>query len=724
MNKRYLNVRPIFVSFLGLMAGIGISFLFLTQKLSGMACGVIAFFVLALAIAMVLYAECTKEHNSHFRARKTISPMFKISGFMLMGSLVIGMLLSIFPICKIVSPPVYYDKTEMTGVVTDYVVAKEKYTTFILTDCRVDDRELGFDVLIYTSSFAKINLGDKLCVVANLDNYLIDDKYGLSSLVDGVGYSAYVDLSSLTVLGNEATIKDKIKDETFEILQGRLSDDNADIMYSIIFGESGSIDKTIKSQFSYAGISHMLAVSGLHVSVLFGLICFILNKFKISPKFSLVILFCILLGYSYLCSFSPSVCRASIMTMVTLICSTFKLEHDGICSLSIAGIIILCISPLQFFSISFRLSFLCVFAIITLSPTLGKIFKKWKVPAPLAETLALSISISVVTLPVMMNAFEEVSLLGVITNVFVIPLFSILYTLTLVIVVLSFAIRPLSVLLYFPNIFLHLIRVIADYICKIPFAVFKAFNVGYIMIFGIASICMVANFLMTTTKTKVLISLSLVALICSYTCLEMLPSKIFSNHILVYYSGGDSIIYYLDKDGVTLIGSDFKKERLSSSLKDMRSYTIRNIVAYDFALNKLDDLAEICDYYEVENVFLPKDFEGLNGELPSNVVVFDNNFQVGNLTIEMPDYYSYIPVLHLEVGDVTALIVGDLTNAEKEFVESEYSFVNYAISDEWDSLNFERVVAEKIILTKVLETSVNNVLNLKVCGKIKIEVGV
>lgn len=724
MNKRYINIRPMFVLFLGLMAGIGISFLFLTQKLSGFACGAIAIFVVAIAIAMVIYAEYTKEYNSHFRARKNVSPMVKISGFMLMGSLVIGVLSSIFPICKIMNVSDYYDKTELTGVVTDYVVAKDRYTTFILTDCMVGDNELGFDVLVYTSSFAKVDLGDKLCVVANLDSYLIDDKFGLASLVDGVGYSAYVDLSSLTVLENVATVRDKVKDETFDILSSRLSDDNADIMYSIIFGESGSIDKHIKEQFSYAGISHMLAVSGLHVSVLFSLLYFILKKCKINPKISLVMMFCILLGYSYLCSFSPSVCRASIMTMVTLICSTFKFEYDGISSLSIAGIIILLISPLQFFSVSFRLSFLCVFAIITLTPAFSKLFKKCKFPAPLAETLAISISISVVTLPVMINTFEEVSLLGVITNIFVIPLFSILYTLTLLIVLFSFVLRPLSVFLYVPNLFLHLIRVVADYVCKIPFAVFKVFNVGYIMIFGIAVVCLVVNFLMTSTKSKVLISLSLVTLVCGYTYAEMLPMKYSSDQIVVYYSGGDSLVYYLGDEGVTLIGSDIKKDRLSVSLKDMRSYVIHNIVAYDFTLNKLDDLKEICDYYEVKNVYLPKEFEGLEDALSTNVITFEDSLSIGNLVVEIPDYYTYIPVAHLKVGDTTALLLGDLTNAEKVFVKNEYPAVNYVVTDKIERVSLDEMDIDKIILTKVSETSVNNVLNLKLCGKIRLEVGV
>ncbi len=724
MNKRYLNIRPMFISFLGLMAGIGISFLFLTQKVSEALCVVMAFGVVTIGIIMIVYAEYTKDYNKHFRARKNVSPLLWISGVLLTFSLVLGVGLSALPICKIMSVTEYYDKVEITGTVSDYVLAKDRYVSFILTDCEVGGSKLNFDVLVYTSSYADIELGDNISAEASLDSYLITDKYGLSSLIEGVGYSAYIDMSSLTVVGNSATIKDKIKNETFDILSSRLSDDNADIMYSIIFGESGSIDKHITDQFSYAGISHMLAVSGLHVSVLFSLMCFILKKCKINPKFSLVIMFCILLFYSYLCSFSPSVCRASIMTIVTLVCSTYKFEHDGISSLSIAGIIILLASPLMFFSVSFRLSFLCVFAIITLSPFLSKMFKKCKLHSAFAETLAISISISIVTLPIMINSFEEVSLLGVITNIFVIPLFSVLYTLTLLIVLFSFVIRPLSVFLYVPNLFLHLIRVIADYICKIPFAVFKVFNVGYLMIFGIATLCVIINYLMTSAKSKVLISLSLVALICGYTFAEMQPAKFMTDKLVVYYSGGESLAYYLGEDGVTLIGSDVKRESLSHSIKDLRSYTIKNIVAYDFTLNKLDDIIDICNYYDVENVYLPSEYLTLDGVINANLIEFDSVVEVGNLTARTLDYYTDLPVLYLTVGDTDTLIVGDVTTAEKEFVANEFDSVNYVITDKIERINLDKIDVDKIILTKVSKTSVNNVLNLKLCGKIEIEVGV
>ena len=77
---------------------------------------------------------------------------------------------------------------------------------------------------------------------------------------------------------------------------------------------------------------------------------------------NLVIFMGSLVFYSYLCSFTPSVCRASIMAIVLTLCDIYLIEYDSLSSLSIAGLIILAFSPFALFTISFQLSFLCIFA--------------------------------------------------------------------------------------------------------------------------------------------------------------------------------------------------------------------------------------------------------------------------------------------------------------------------------------------------------------------------
>lgn len=721
MKKRYINIRPMFVFFLGLMAGIGISYLFLTQRINVYIAFLLALLIVLLSICAFVYSQNHQEGSIKSSEAKALS-LLKISSIFLSLSMVIGLGISIYPLYKTMSVSEYYTETTISGTVSDYVLNKEKYVCFILSDCEVDGVRLDYDVLVYTSSFAKVNLGDMINATATLDSKLYLSSSDFANLIKGIGYTTYIDLYDFEVTGNDTSIKDKIKENTFDILSSRLSDDNADIMYSIIFGESNIIDGEIREQFSYAGISHMLAVSGLHVSVLFSLIYFIIKKLKINSKFSLIIMLCILLGYSYLCSFSPSVLRASIMTLLLMLCEIYKIEYDSISSLSIAGIIVLITRPLQFFSVSFRLSFLCVFAIITLAPQLSKLFKKIKFPTALADTLAISISITAVTLPVMISTFETVSLLGVITNIFVIPIFSVLYSLTLFIVVISYAIRPLGIFLYLPNLLLHVIRVITNYVCMIPIAVYRVFNVGYLLIFGIAITCILIKFVMTSAKSKILLSACLVALMIGYVSVEQMPVAYKVDSLFVYYSSGSNVVYYVNDDEVTLIGSDYSVNALASTMKDLRKYKIDNIVAYDLEINNLDEILEICKKYSVDKLYVPTKYVGIDVGDSVKLKSLDDMVTIANLKITVPDYYDEIPAVQLILGEVGTLIVDDLTIDEEIYLRNEYGDQDYIIAPTLDTMKFELMEGVKIICNKVGETDLKEVLNLKLYGKIKIEV--
>lgn len=669
MTKRYVNIRPMFIFFIGLMVGIAINFLFLSNKIGvWTSLGILVSLVL-MSIATFVYASITKEQNKKVFARKDVSSLLQISSIFFIASFLIGIILSAYPIYRVMTVREYKDNVSLTGVVSDYIVEGEKNTYFILDKCNIDDEEVDFRVLVYSSPFIDIKLGDIIKSDVSLEELRVKDDYGLSYLIKGIGYTTYINYSNMIVTGYDASVKDCIRSEVKDILASNLSDDNADIMFSIIFGESVNIDSSIKKQFSYAGISHILAVSGLHISVLFSIIYFILRKCRVNSKVSLGVISIALLIYSYLCSFSPSVCRASIMTFLMLLCDILKIEYDRLSSLSIAGIVILVISPLQFFSVSFRLSFLCVFAIITCAPFLSRVFSFIKIPKKISDLLAISVSINVVTLVVMMNTFDEVSLLGIITNLLVVPIFSILYSMTFVILILALIIRPLGVLLYAPNLVLHIIRVIADYVAGIPVGVFRAFRIGYLALFVIGVVALVIHFLMVSNKLKTFISLMLIAFVCGFAITSMLPYTYNGDIIRIYYTNKSSVIYYLSDAGVTLIGSDISDRELSSHLRDIRSYSIDNVIAYDMTLKDLDDILDICKEYSIGNLYLPSRYSNLHIEdMDTNIYFFESCVKIGDLEVYAIDYYDDISAIRFDIRKTEFLVLKDINKTEGIFI--------------------------------------------------------
>ena len=556
----------------------------------------------------------------------------------------------------------------------------------------------------------------------SIDALRVYEKYELSRIIKGIGYTGYVSYGDIEILGSDANFKDKIKTGTKEILDSRLSDDNADIIYSIIFGESNIIDDEIGETFDTAGISHILAVSGLHVSVLFGLLYFIHKKCRVKKKYSFIVLSILLFIYSYLCSFSPSVCRASIMVILMLLCEIKQIEYDGLSSLSIAGIIILLISPMQFFSISFRLSFLCVFAIISFAPFITRLFTKIKFPEKLAQLLAMSIAINIVTLPIILDTFSKVSMLGVLANIVVVPLFSVLYSFVLPIVLLSFIFKGIGILLYIPNMLLHLIKVVADYISQIPFAVFRAFNVGYILLLLMAVLCIVIHFLMVSSRTKIFISLMLVSIITTYLFCEAQPHYYSTSELQIRYSHSATAVYYLSEDGATIIGTNITQSQIDKDLRDMCLSRVESIVAYDLDISKVNELYDICVEYGVENLFIHSDYENLVLSNDLNIIFYDDTFVIDGLNFSTINYYESISAIKCTIGDKEIIIAGDLNTSELRFIQNEYAGSDYLITNE---LILEDAFVDKfdqIICNKTEKVDAKNILNLKNYGKITIRV--
>lgn len=195
--------------------------------------------------------------------------------------------------------------------------------------------------------------------------------------------------------------------------------------YAMLFGESSVVDDEVYSVFKSTGIVHLLAVSGFHVSIIVGCLSFILEKLKASKKTKIIVTQIILGFYAYLCDFSVSVIRASIMAMVLLWAESRNKEYDKLNSLSLSACLILLINPLDVFNISFVLSFVVVFSITLIMPLLERLFGKIfysKFSSSLSLSLASSIGISVFQL----YYFKNLPILSFIANMITVPLMSIL----------------------------------------------------------------------------------------------------------------------------------------------------------------------------------------------------------------------------------------------------------------------------------------------------------
>jgi competence protein ComEC len=263
----------------------------------------------------------------------------------------------------------------------------------------------------------------------------------------GIGASTY----ELEVLGQKNTVRYSILDKIRGSLRYGLNNLNGEMIYSAMFGDRTDLNHGLYDAYKSAGVAHLLAVSGLHVGLVVAILNWLMKKCKIKGWWRLGIIAPLLFGYAYLCGFSYSIIRASIMALVLMIAPLLFSEYDLLSSICFAGALILLMEPIALFSLSAQLSFSCVFGIAMLYP----IFKRWlskiHIQGAIADSFCISLATIISTLPFMAYYFNEIQPIGLISNIIIIPIFGILFTITFIVAMLSMLLPFISYALILIN---------------------------------------------------------------------------------------------------------------------------------------------------------------------------------------------------------------------------------------------------------------------------------
>jgi len=730
-KKRIFNIRVTFFAFLGLMVGIILSRLFLFSSINFTITVAISLMFILIATGYVIYAILVYKKNLNNKSRENSSLLIFIASVAFVVMFIISLIISSFPLIKIMNIKEYNEEVIVHGVVSDYVDDETTYKKFILDDVKINYNDSiynsDYKICVYTSQFSNIELGNAIEFRAELETYRYNNKNDFVKLTQNIAYSTYVNFNDISISRGSPELKDKVKYKAYNILHDNLSYDNASICYGILFGEKQGINESITETFSYSGISHILAVSGLHVGVLVGLLCFLLRLIRVRHHLfryvKVFLLSIVVFFYAYLCSFVPSVSRASIMAILSLLCGAMGVEYDLLSGLSIAGIIILICNPLNLFSLSFQLSFLCVYSIASLAPTITKLLVKIKTPKFLASGLAISVATNIVLLPLCANIFTRVSLLGVIVNIFVLPIFSIVYVLLFIIVLLSFIINSFGVMLVVPNLFLHLIKVIANYATSISFGVFKFFNVGYFVLFALITTCLILHYLMVRIPIKsVIISIALIIVVGAFVSLN-LENSYDKHDLIINYQPKSNVVFYIEDGMCTMIGSNIDMYSLNHQMKDMRIRQIDSIVAYDYELSSLHNLRKIVDEYSIDKIYISSSKENNSLEVNfDNISYYNDEISLGKLKIKDIIYKSETIALNIQLkGESYIIVPKELNKSESLYLSNEnvdnenWIMLEYNDSMLWQDLNYKKIVVHKTsdkILENMIILKYENSVNL------------
>ena len=192
----------------------------------------------------------------------------------------------------------------------------------------------------------------------------------------------------------------------------------AGIFQAMILGERGNLDAETKMQYQMAGIMHILAISGLHISFA-GMGFFrLLKKAGAGNGVAGAASAFLIYAYGIMTGGSVSAMRAVGMFLVLVGAGIAGRSYDLLSAMALSAIVLLLDAPAYLYSLSFLLSFGAVIGIGALTPEICSLLNLEK---KTAKSLAGSVIVWLITLPIALRAYGEVSLAGVILNLLVLP---------------------------------------------------------------------------------------------------------------------------------------------------------------------------------------------------------------------------------------------------------------------------------------------------------------
>lgn len=373
---------------------------------------------------------------------------------------------------------------------------KNKYQCVILDDVQINGEKQNFNIMLINYNTGNL-FSDGEIIKGNviLTNSNVFYNNGLNSTVykNNIKYVTRANLNDFEIIGTNLHFNEKVQTSIKNQLDKFMTEENSAIASAMMFGDKSEISYDVRDAFSKSGIAHILAISGLHIGVLVGFLMWILKKCKVNKYVNLAIISVFLIFYCYLCSFSPSTVRASIMAIVLIMSKLLGKRYDSLSSIGLAGILLLIIHPLYAFDIGFQMSFACVIGIAILNPTIIRFLRKIKLPNFLAKPLAVSISTQIALIPILINCFNGFSILSIFLNIFIIPLFSVGYVLQFIFLPLTFITPFFGNFLYTVQLILEIIKVSANFVASIPYTFITLFDLNFIIYLGFYALVIFAS---------------------------------------------------------------------------------------------------------------------------------------------------------------------------------------------------------------------------------------
>ena len=321
----------------------------------------------------------------------------------------------------------------------------------ICEDSQNNQNKLKDLILISVNFYQDIQNGDKILFSGKLEenNYNPFDVFLNNKLV----YTIYNGKVKILEPANHKNLFYIWRNSIISKIKGMFLPRESFLASMILVGKSGGYNKEIDNMFRQAGLSHILVVSGLHLTMFTDILNYLVYMLPVGLVFSSLVNLIFILFFILLIGFTGSLLRAGIMVLLHIIGKTNHRVYNITNALLLSSFIILVFNPQTLFvDLGFQLSFLSVLCLIYISPIIGDMLtlhfpdEKWK---SIILTVSVALSIFIGMTPFLIYKTNSISLISPLANLIVVPLIAPLLCLLIVGVFLNFI---WSSLFWFVNI--------------------------------------------------------------------------------------------------------------------------------------------------------------------------------------------------------------------------------------------------------------------------------
>ncbi len=299
-----------------------------------------------------------------------------------------------------------------------------------------------------------IKIGDKVIVryISKDMEKLYIKEFNYGRHLKSKGIKKYGNITGISVIGKNKFyyLIGLIKTKVIEINRF-LYKEKSDIINAIVIGDKSGLKRDVKYIFSDSGTSHIMAVSGIHISVIIGFMAVFLGK--VNSVRRLILISGILLLYNAIVCGGASILRATLLYILIVTSSFIDKKADIINMLSIIASVLIIKNKYIIYNISFQLSFLSLASIVIFNKYIkylivGKsIISDRTITSGIREIIFTSISANIFTIPIVIYYFKETSLVSVIGNIIAVPIVGMIIILDILSVIIFKVSLNLSVMI-------------------------------------------------------------------------------------------------------------------------------------------------------------------------------------------------------------------------------------------------------------------------------------